>query len=531
MPRARTTKGLAKRIELTYYRRLHPFRWWWRVLCLAVPGAGLLWLGVMAVLGDQRIYTSGRVAVAHRMFDAACERCHVEVPRPPPPAPAGDGARSTTPPSPRSEPPAASSAARPAGAGFFRRVSDGACLACHDGPVHHDTQTFEPSCVSCHVEHRGEAALVRVSDRHCTWCHADLRTRTGEVQFERRIVSLAAHPEFALFRSPRPDPTQLKLNHETHLREGLPAGGGRRVTLTCESCHQPDAAGRYLRPVVYETHCAECHPLEAGEGLVVPHEAPELLRGFLLARLGGRGPVPAMGPARERPEPPAVEPPEGRPRRRPGAGARLGELAELVRLEPSAWLLAQRRRPGAPEEPPAAEPAPPGRRRPGAGPEEPAAEPPAARRRPGAPAGETPAPERAPGVPAAVAAAERELFEGRTGCRYCHTLEGGEGGLPRVVPPRMPDRWLLHSRFDHRAHRALTCLACHGQAATSVETADVLVPRIQTCRECHRPAGGARSDCVECHVYHDPARGRPSRPLTMPEFVGGRPAPARPVGR
>ena len=75
MARARTTKGLAKRIDLTYYQRMHPFRWWWRVLCFGVVGVGILWLVVEAIRGDQRIYTSGTVSIAHQMIDSACERC------------------------------------------------------------------------------------------------------------------------------------------------------------------------------------------------------------------------------------------------------------------------------------------------------------------------------------------------------------------------------------------------------------------------------------------------------------------------
>jgi hypothetical protein len=40
------------------------------------------------------------------------------------------------------------------------------------------------------------------------------------------------------------------------------------------------------------------------------------------------------------------------------------------------------------------------------------------------------------------------------------------------------------------------------------ETADVLLPLIAVCRQCHRDVGGARATCVECHLYHDRARVR-----------------------
>ncbi|MGH7318107.1 MAG: cytochrome c3 family protein [Candidatus Rokuibacteriota bacterium] len=515
MPRPRTTKGIAKRIELTYYQRVHPFRRWWRMLCLVVPAVGVLWLVVMAILGDQRLYTSGPVVTAHQMFDAACERCHIDVPRPP--AVAADG-------------PGAPQAAKTVpgvhrGGWFLRRVSDGACLTCHDGSIHHQAQTFEPPCVGCHIEHQGRTTLGRISDRHCTQCHASLTVKGGAPpQFERQIASLANHVEFAVVRKGLKDDAQIKLSHATHLKPDLPAGGGKRVTLGCPACHGEDVAGRYMLPVTYRAHCAECHPLEAGPDLVAPHDRPEIVRGFLLANLTARrgGAVaPAAAPAAA---PEETEKSGGGRRRGGSPGAMLEGLLERVgfrwggRAEPvvgpPGLVIGQRQRAGSPESPPPA-PAPPAEE-----------SQPAGRRRGAADAPRPPA-ERAPaaGAPgglAAVTQAEKELFTGRTGCKFCHTVEEGEAGLPAIAPTKIPARWFPHSRFEHRVHRPLTCVACHGGAPKSVETTDVLMPTIQVCRDCHRD-GGARAGCVECHRYHDRATERPANgPLTVPEFVSGR---------
>jgi hypothetical protein len=534
MLRPRTTKGLAKRIELTYYQRPHPFRRWWRILGLVVPSLGALWLLAMAALGDQRLYTSGPVVTAHAMFDAACDRCHAQVPRLPPPAP-GSPAAGALPPA------GAVRLATHSGGWFFRWVSDGACLGCHDGAVHHETQKTEPACVACHVEHKGRTTLVRLTDRHCTLCHADLpaNTKGGPPKFEPRVVSLPQHPEFALFRKGLTDQAAIKLSHATHLKEGLPAGGGKRVTLGCVACHKEDGAGRYMLPVVYATHCAECHRDEltvtAGD-LLVPHESPELVRGFLLAKLGTRGagapagqPGAAPAPGGQPPPgtPPAQEQPTGR-RRSPGAWLR-DTLVELAGWPAGASgagpgvLLAQRQRAGgaAPstetqEESAAAQPS--GRRR---GPAEPS----------DAPAAKAPA-TPASGGPAVVAQAEAELF-GRKGkgCQYCHVLEPGEG-LPKLLPTKIPDRWLPHSVFHHRVHRPLACEGCHEMARKSTETTDVLMAKIEVCRACHQPRGGARSGCVECHIYHDRGRERPpDGPLSVPEFVTGRPRAAAPPAK
>jgi hypothetical protein len=525
MARARTTKGVAKRVELTYYRRMHPFRRWWRILCFGAAGAGLLWLLVEAVRGDQRLYTSGTVSIAHQMIDADCERCHALIPRPAAVPAAADG-----------------TAARPkllpavhTGGRFFRKVSDGACLVCHDGSVHHETQTVEPPCAECHVEHQGRTTLVRFKDRHCVSCHDDLKAKTkgGTPKFEARVVRLAEHPEFALFRKNVKDTAAIKLSHETHLKEGLPAGGGKRVTLGCEACHKEDAAGQYLLPIVYETHCAQCHPLEVADGLVAPHEQPEIVRGFLLARLaGGKGGAPGAAPApADKPAEtaPATEPDSGGRRRR-GASS-LRELVEQVQLRwrGPAVELAQRQRGGAAQESPAPAAPAPAAEQPGAG------EQPAGRRRGGpaepAPAAPAPAAGRGAAALAAVADAEKELFTGRQGCKYCHTLEEGEQGLPKIAPPKIPSRWLPHSSFSHRVHRPLDCVACHAGAPKSVETADVLMPKMQVCQDCHRAGGGARDDCVECHLYHDRAKERPAQGpfTTVPEFVSGKPRAAAPA--
>jgi predicted CXXCH cytochrome family protein len=77
-------------------------------------------------------------------------------------------------------------------------------------------------------------------------------------------------------------------------------------------------------------------------------------------------------------------------------------------------------------------------------------------------------------------------------------------------------RWFTHSEFSHKAHIRATkaastaenknpCETCHSPAlaaSKSTQTADVLLPGIDVCQECHTSAGKARSACVTCHTYH-----------------------------
>jgi hypothetical protein len=131
---------------------------------------------------------------------------------------------------------------------------------------------------------------------------------------------------------------------------------------------------------------------------------------------------------------------------------------------------------------------------------------------------------------AAAAAKVKELLQDkRQGCPFCHTVQPAEP-LPTIVPPKIPIRWQPHASFDHRAHRPLACAACHEAARQSEDTTDVLLPKLQVCRECHRGGGGARAGCVECHLYHDRAKERsPDGPFpTVPQFVAGDGRPVAP---
>src|SRR5262245_43717912 len=161
-----STKQRAKRIELEYFKRLHPFRRWRLVLSIALPALAGLWLLAHAVGGDQRIYTSGPVSTGHAMFGNDCVQCHV---------PHAGKVRTA--------------GAGPSGGGFFLKVTDQACESCHAGPVHHEAQVTTPACATCHIEHVGHAVLANLDDSLCTACHANLELKKGaQPRFEPRIA-------------------------------------------------------------------------------------------------------------------------------------------------------------------------------------------------------------------------------------------------------------------------------------------------------------------------------------------------------
>lgn len=138
--------------------------------------------------------------------------------------------------------------------------------------------------------------------------------------------------------------------------------------------------------------------------------------------------------------------------------------------------------------------------------------------------GEAP-PAEAAGTPEEKASrAARDLFE-RTLCAVCHRIDRvGSRQDPdwRVVPVRLNQDWMPMASFSHKSHQQKECGDCHG-AAGSEDEADVLMPGIETCRECHtgeRGATGVASTCILCHRFHVPGQdGILAKRASPPEVV------------
>ena len=558
-----TGKDRAARIPYDYPRRQdRVIRW--RVGLTAVALAATL--GAVAwgmVSGDTgRLSAShGPLAEVHATWDSKCEACHVE-------------------------PTSLGAFVRGRDLGVASAAGDAKCRACHMASheqEHHRTQRPDlvRHCADCHRDHRGrEASLVRAAEGECTSCHRDLNAAVAgtpelkDIAGSIRHFHDGSHPEF---RSAKADPGRIKFNHALHMAEGLKAradgvpvftfarlaeadraryGGGKAdapVKLECTSCHVADAGdaglgpataltasppppggpGAYMLPIRYDMHCAACHTLN------IP------------GRLN-----------------PAVD---GDPGRRESAFAgKAGVLKIRHRLQPGELhqeLLASFLRIVLPDPL----------------------------------IGNLQEPEVVDRLPAEplklyevrveigrrTGAAELQLFgRGKGTCTECHYYDGPDG-QPASVPSggidpsgfsiaasKVPAVWFEHARFDHSAHRAVSCRDCHPRAypddpdasgrAVAVTAAsgakrwalkdgketwaaheDVLIPGIQTCRACHAPAslhartGGAGYACTECHRYHNgdrslQGRGALARGVPEPDrsdiasFLRGEPRKAKP---
>jgi hypothetical protein len=347
-----------------------------------------------------------------------------------------------------------------------RSVEDSACTSCHPGPPHHE-ESARPDlqCAECHQEHRGRAKLADVADGYCTSCHADQQTKNNAHRYHKSISTFADHP----FDKWRPgagdmiDPGQIKFNHHVHLNpEGVLLPNQGKEKLDCSSCHQSDDAGRYMRKINYYEHCRRCHPLSVSVGGDDRFHASSLVK--------------AAAEFRQWPAP-HVEPKEVRAAMR----QRFTDFVKLPgALDVSPEPLHDRPIPGRRFLPSVTE-------------------------------------KEWQWVNDRLSTAEEVLFRGAGGCTKCHIGEGkvDQQGLLKYRKTAIRDRWFPHSLFSHKSHQMLICGECHKHGDQDVresrETSDVLIPAVESCRQCHSPKGGARQDCVECHAYHQ-------KPTTM---IGG----------
>jgi hypothetical protein len=456
--RARTTKKLAQRIDLNYFKRPSPYKRARLWLCILLPVLAVVWIAWRSFARDSRVYSSGRMSAAHAVLEKECAACHLQR------------------------------------AGVFSaKAADSACLACHDGPVHHASQVKTLECATCHSEHRGRINIAATSNQTCAECHVSLKTDTGPAHYAAHIRSLDdGHPQFAAVRDGAQDPGTIGLNHAIHMKPIRRGPTGPIVQLDCADCHRPapvsspwpyaDAkytaahhsyseqdevrslptgtlAGRapmtgreLMAPVKFATACAACHLLTFDKRFDdgVPHDKPEVVHAFLVKRFQDYI---------------AVHAAEVRVVRDPSRDLTGKPLPPEVRkLTPTQWVI-----------------------------------------------------ERT---------ADAEALLWRKTCKQCHAMTPSNGApLPEVTPSKTTVQWMPHAKFDHDAHRGFTCVSCHEKALTSTESSDVLVPGITTCKSCHAPGPDhAESRCSECHTYHDWSKRKEAAPkFTLPSLrTGGR---------
>ena len=539
MPMKRETgKDRWKRVPKDYFKKPDGITkaklWLSGLACVAALGwwaSGVDWSGDKASTTDLNSLRTnhGEVARVHAAWENKCDACH----EPFQPID-GRGLFSST--------------------AVADQSSDKLCMSCHAGPSHHESmiKSEVKTCSECHRDHQGrDFSMVRLVDGECTSCHSklddhiDMSKKPGGGRMYGNVTAFNAkdHPPFRP-EGAQPgdndslqDKSKLKFNHALHMRNGIVRDEKEtpytvdKIPIAAERARYQNS-GTLQDPVQLE--CASCHVLDSTELKAAPN--PAVGPTALPARNPGRYFLPVNYETQcrachtqtfdPRPDLKDLEVPHGvQPDqvvaflKRVYSEQAIGDDPSVLNRKVSAIPL-------------------PGKR-----PDD-------------STAGKL--------LDESVTKATKFLFENRTSCLECHTVETDAKGLPtKVEPTKVPDIWFKHAAFDHTAHRGVSCRDCHPRSyaleadgktpskEASVVATDVLIPAIDNCVQCHAPAkkeagmvcrsvssttGGASFDCTECHRYHNgdnPLQGPGAsaqdadRERSIAEFLtgtGGQPA-------
>lgn len=103
--------------------------------------------------------------------------------------------------------------------------------------------------------------------------------------------------------------------------------------------------------------------------------------------------------------------------------------------------------------------------------------------------------------------AAASLFRKDLECGECHEIEASDNPeVPwKISPVRINRDWHAGSVFPHNRHDTMGCEGCHDKE-NSESSADISMPNIGKCRECHvgdRPLRKkVGSTCYSCHRFH-----------------------------
>lgn len=339
----------------------------------------------------------------------------------------------------------------------FAQVRDSACLACHAQLTHHvpkDARKHEDMeswrCQSCHKEHNEPAQLVLAENKLCADCHVGILSTDAVAGGLLPVGNFKdQHPEFrvSLLVAAGQPPVSWQVERialdDASLAEKSGLSFPHDEHLSADGVTGPDG------PQVLA--CADCHQLEQGGEFFQPIRMADHCQSCHVLEFDEQAPGREVPHAR----PEAVQTMLQDYFASKLLTGRLasGELASTLRIPGQRELTAKER-------------------------------------------AETLAESRR-------LAGERfdELFEGV--CAECHASEAlstTPGAMPQIKPVRLTGHWMPKAHFSHARHEAgLECGDCHA-AKTSSQSSDVLMPKIDGCRDCH--GRNLASTCLTCHGFH-----------------------------
>lgn len=347
----------------------------------------------------------------------------------------------------------------------FKRVADVACLDCHEVNRHVGSVATpvigNERCASCHLEHNEPPSLVKQHQGLCADCHGNM---TPESSLRAAADFLDSHPDFSatVLQPERKTSGEIEwVQQRLRLSEALTA---ERSNLKFNHKVHLDADGIVTPDGKRIVECVECHQAETGGGRMRPISMDEHCSGCHSLAFD--------------PDDPTREVPHGDPE---------GVLQVLIEYY-SARLLG-------------ADPDAVNQRL----------------RRPGQALTRVDRDRAAAEARVKALEVAEDLFE-RRACVNCHevTRVASDGDRPwRVQPVRLTEVFFPRANFSHAAHdtEVTACSNCH-DAGSSESASDLLMPDIETCRDCHGSGAARRNDasqiasgCVMCHSFHFATKG------------------------
>jgi hypothetical protein len=343
----------------------------------------------------------------------------------------------------------------------WKSTPDSKCQECHASPDHNQSAVATlkhtvPGCAQCHLDHRGGVKTPTVQDKQCLRCHRNLGgAGNAKTSFQNSIAGFTIdHPEFADLKQDRMDNSKVKFNHKFHLvadvrKQKIGTAGDRWPKLMHAFLEKLGLQGKDLART--ELACTDCHTPDSAGKLMQPlnyekHCASCHKMEFELETRSGMASVQDTVPHKE--------------------------PVEIHRYLLGRFTEQKEKRPEF--------------------------------QNPTNPAIVRQANEW---VGMRVKDVENILISSGK-CEQCHVVKAGQDNMDfasrlQVEPTGIPSYWFNHAKFDHLAHRAMMCESCHATARNSDKTEHINLPKIKDCQSCHSASGGARSDCAECHFYHD----------------------------
>jgi pSer/pThr/pTyr-binding forkhead associated (FHA) protein len=348
---------------------------------------------------------------------------------------------------------------------LFIRVRDGACLECHTANRHvtppAEAVLGEQRCASCHLEHNEPPSLIKRHQGLCAGCHEHM---PDDSPFEDASDFLGAHPRFkvSLLQPTVEDggATAWNLQHVI-LSESRQSD---RSNLKFDHAAHLDKDGIVTPDGRRVVECVDCHVPDPGGRRMKPITMDDNCSGCHALTFDA--------------DDPNREVPHGDPE---------GVVQVLIEYY-SARLLGDD---------------------PDAGPQR--------LRRPGHALTRADRDKAAAEARVQAMQIAEDLFE-RRACVNCHEVsKSDDKQMPwRVEPVRLTESFFPHANFSHAAHdtEVTSCDGCHS-ASLSNSSQDVLIPGIDTCRECHGSGSARRNDakqtastCIMCHSFHFENKGQ-----------------------